>query len=336
MHRITIDGDRGAFDCADGDTLLRAGLRAGLGLPYECNAGSCGECKFQLLAGELEPAGRDLPGLTQRDRERGRALACQAIPHSDCLVRMLPEGRYAPRVPPVRQAATLSGFGSVTGDIDWFEFQTTAPADFSPGQYALLRLPGMEGWRGFSMANLPNLDGVWRFMVRRVSGGEASRYLFGARRLGDKAELDGPFGMAYYRPGSAAVVCIVAGLGHRSGALHRPRGDPRTWNVVAWSSSMADERRPTSAPSHILVDLARTGLEIVHHGVVSDAAAAKGVNWSGSSGFVHEHVRRILDPALTGMDFYVAGPPPMVEAVNEVLATKFDTPRDRIHFDRFF
>ena len=30
------------FSCGADDTILRAGLRAGLGFPYECNAGSCG------------------------------------------------------------------------------------------------------------------------------------------------------------------------------------------------------------------------------------------------------------------------------------------------------
>jgi toluene monooxygenase electron transfer component len=44
MRSIKLNDDA-AYPCADGDTLLRAGLRAGFGFPYECNAGSCGTCK---------------------------------------------------------------------------------------------------------------------------------------------------------------------------------------------------------------------------------------------------------------------------------------------------
>ena len=42
------------FPCDDNDTLLRAGLRAGLGLPYECNSGSCGTCKVELLSRAID------------------------------------------------------------------------------------------------------------------------------------------------------------------------------------------------------------------------------------------------------------------------------------------
>ena len=43
VHPVIInerDGTR--FEQAPGDTLLRAALRAGVGLSYECNSGGCG------------------------------------------------------------------------------------------------------------------------------------------------------------------------------------------------------------------------------------------------------------------------------------------------------
>jgi toluene monooxygenase electron transfer component len=43
MHRVRI-ADGPEYSCDADDTLLRAGLRAGLGFPNECNAGSCGTC----------------------------------------------------------------------------------------------------------------------------------------------------------------------------------------------------------------------------------------------------------------------------------------------------
>ena len=43
---IRLAGSNTVFVAREDDNLLRAGLRAGIGLPYECNAGGCGSCKF--------------------------------------------------------------------------------------------------------------------------------------------------------------------------------------------------------------------------------------------------------------------------------------------------
>src|SRR5205085_4989807 len=61
MHSIKIN-DASTFPCAADDTILRAGLRAGLGLPYECNAGSCGTCRVELVRGEIDSIRPDAPG----------------------------------------------------------------------------------------------------------------------------------------------------------------------------------------------------------------------------------------------------------------------------------
>jgi toluene monooxygenase electron transfer component len=42
---IKISEQEFEFKCEEGDTFLRAALRAGLGLPYECNSGGGGSCK---------------------------------------------------------------------------------------------------------------------------------------------------------------------------------------------------------------------------------------------------------------------------------------------------
>ena len=83
MYSIVIEGKDKSFTCEAGDSMLRAGLRAGLGMPYECNTGGCGTCKFQLLEGETEDLWPDAPGVTARDREKGRKLACQNRPRGD-------------------------------------------------------------------------------------------------------------------------------------------------------------------------------------------------------------------------------------------------------------
>ena len=178
-YRIQEDRLGAAFDCAADDAVLRAGLRAGLPLAYECNAGGCGTCKFELLEGEIADLWPAAPGLSERDRGRRRHLACQSRPTSDCRIRMIGRGEADAPPLPARLDATLEAVADLTHDMREFRFRTARPASFLPGQYALLSLPGLASMRAYSMSNVANEAGEWHFIVRRVRGGAATSVLFG-------------------------------------------------------------------------------------------------------------------------------------------------------------
>ena len=72
MPVITLNDGEAVFDCAEGDTLLRAGLRAGLAMPYECGVGACGCCRCEVVEGEVANLWPEAPGLSDRDRRKGR------------------------------------------------------------------------------------------------------------------------------------------------------------------------------------------------------------------------------------------------------------------------
>ena len=55
---IRVQQSGAEFPCAADDTVLRAGLRAGLGLSYECNVGSCGTCKFRWWKARCATCGK--------------------------------------------------------------------------------------------------------------------------------------------------------------------------------------------------------------------------------------------------------------------------------------
>jgi toluene monooxygenase electron transfer component len=87
MPRISLAGKDLRFGCAGDDTILRAALRAGLGFPYECNTGSCGTCRFELVEGGVVPERVAPPAWTERDRKRNRYLGCQG-PAGDCVIKV--------------------------------------------------------------------------------------------------------------------------------------------------------------------------------------------------------------------------------------------------------
>jgi ferredoxin-NADP reductase len=57
-----------------GQTILQAGLEAGLDLPYSCTMGGCGACKVKKLSGKVVASEPNC--LSDREREDGYVLAC--------------------------------------------------------------------------------------------------------------------------------------------------------------------------------------------------------------------------------------------------------------------
>ena len=58
--------------------------------------------------------------------------------------------------------------------------------------------------------------------------------------------------------------------------------------------------------------------------------------WTGATGFVHSHLPAALPAPLARYEFYFAGPPPMTQALQEMLMVDHRVPFEQIHFDRFF
>src|SRR5262249_22724134 len=59
-----------------GETILEAGLREGLALPFSCTVGGCGSCKMRVLEGQV--ALNEPNCLSSEERVSGHTLACSA------------------------------------------------------------------------------------------------------------------------------------------------------------------------------------------------------------------------------------------------------------------
>ena len=70
------------FDCAADQTLLLAGLAAGLALPWSCRNGTCRTCIARLVEGHIEHR-IPWPGLSAEEKAEGLILPCVAEPRSD-------------------------------------------------------------------------------------------------------------------------------------------------------------------------------------------------------------------------------------------------------------
>ncbi len=335
---IRIADTETAFTCSRDDTLLRAALRAGIAISYECNSGGCGSCKVTVPEGEVREIWPDAPGLSPRDRRKGRVLACQCRPASDCVIEVRTGGEQLPRFLPGRQRVVFVERRELTPDMAEFVFRGEGPARFQPGQYAMLTLPGVEGDRAYSMSNLPNEAGEWRFIIKRMPGGQGTRWLFEELEPGTAIGLDAPYGHAYLREDSPRdVVCIAGGSG-LSPVMSITR-------AVLTSPEMSGRRvllfyggrgpRDICTP-RLIDELGASDGRLSCYNATSDPELSRQQGWEGDCCLIHELVERTLGERMKDYEYYFCGPPKMTECVQRMLMVDRGVPFDQIHFDRFF
>ena len=332
--KISIEGSDTQFTC-ENDTILRAALRAGIGFPYACNTGSCGNCRFTLLDGAVEHISQP-PAWSERDLKKNRWIGCQARPSSDCTIKVRLDPACVPTHRPRRISATLAGSTPVTHDIVEFTFSLLEPAQALPGQYALVYLPGMETPRAYSMCEIAQGGTQWSFQIKLVPGGAGSSALQ-ALDAGAQITLDGPYGTAHLRPDAPRDILCLAGGSGLSPMISIAR-------AAASAPALADREIHFVYGGRMVRDICGQSmlevlpgygerihyLPVLSHHPIDDAKA-----WQGAQGFVHEAVAERYGDRLAQFEIYFAGPPPMAEAVKHMLFER-GVPQDQVHYDEFF
>ncbi|RXZ33652.1 oxidoreductase [Oxalobacteraceae bacterium CAVE-383] len=335
---IALAGSEQQFTCAADDTIMRAALRAGIGMPYECNVGSCGTCKIELVSGEVVSNWPDAPALGERDRSRGRVLGCQSRPAGDCVVKARPGPQYLTAHAPQRFQATLDETRDLTHDIREFRFKLKERVPFLPGQYALLHIPGVEGPRAYSMSNLAqDADGAWHFQIKRTPQGKGTGAMFDQVRIGDTIAIDGPYGLAYLRTDSPRdIICIAGGSG-LAPMVSIARGVAATAAMSGVKVHLFYGGRGARdiCGEDMIQALPGYGERFFFHPIISMPDAASPEEWTGKVGFVHELALEMHGPRLPEHEIYFAGPPMMAQAVQKMLMQE-KVPGAQVHYDAFY
>ncbi len=341
VYAVHLVGTDQSFSCAADDTVLRAALRQGIAFPYECNVGSCGNCKFELIEGQVNALWPDAPGLSDKDKQRKRWLGCQTRAQGDLHIKLRTGDKYRPIHTPVRTRARLVSSRVITHDLSEFSFELDQPMAFSSGQYALVQLAGVTGPRAYSMSNaggsVSESGTVLSFQVRRLPQGAGSNALFAQLRVGDGVEIDGPYGMAYLREDAPRDILCVAGGSGLAPMVSVARGTFASSQLAARRLHFVyGARMPADVCGQDMLAvlpgwLARGSYQAVVSGVDSEAPLPEGF----ARGFVHDWVDQVYGNRLAEMEIYFAGPALMAQSLLKLLIAR-QVPMDQVHFDQFY
>jgi toluene monooxygenase electron transfer component len=336
MSKITIANANVEFACEE-DTISRAAVRAGLGFPYECNVGECGNCRFELLEGEVAYLRENPPAINERDVQRKRYLGCQAQPKGDCTIKVPLRDHYKSKHLPQKVTGALAEAIDVTHDIREFRFRLSQPVKFLAGQYGLISAPGVKGARAYSMCNTGENGAEWHFQIRKTPNGAATGALFERMKIGESLELDGPYGMAYLRENAPRDILCLGGGSGLSPMVSIAR-------AAAVSPALKDRhihfiyggRTPRDiCGEDMLRVLPGFGERIHYTPVVSMTDDPASAGWTGKTGFVHDVAEAMFGEGLAHFEVYFAGPPMMAQAVTKTLI-KAKVPGAQMHFDQFY
>lgn len=293
-----------------GETLLDAGLRNGLDLPYECRNGGCGKCLCTVLHGEFDHGPYQPSALPDAARARGQALMCCATALSDLVIEVEADALGALKA--VREySARVDRIERLAPEV--IRLMLSLPdgesIEFKAGQYVNIILDDGQR-RAFSFANPPHTGGQIELHVRRIPGGRFTGAVFSTLKVGDTIRFEGPFGQFTLSNSTHPILFVAGATGFApiksivedafARGLKRPMW--LYWGVRKRDDLYAFELAERWQREHA---------DFRFVPVLSDADPSDG--WTGRTGLVHEAMLADF-PDLRNHEVYVCGSVKMVEA----------------------
>ena len=332
---ITVQPSGRAFTATSDETLLAAGLRQGIGLPYGCKDGACGSCKCKKISGDVTHGKHQEKALTPEEAANGFVLTCCATAHSDVVLesrQVVEEGAFPIKKMPVRVAQLTK----LSHDVMQVRLQLPATETFRyhAGQYVEFLLRDGSR-RAYSMGNEPSTQltspGL-ELHIRHMPGGKFTDHVFGVMKEKEILRVEGPFGSFYLRDDSAApIVLLASGTGF---APIKALVEQMYVNGITRPATLYwGGRRPADLYMHDWVlDKVAHMPNLRYVPVVSNALPED--NWTGRTGFVHQAVLDDL-PDLSGHQVYACGAPIVVDTARAEYSAQAGLPAEQFFADAF-
>lgn len=369
---IIINHDR-RLAATTGTKLLSALGQAKIAIPSACGgAGTCGQCRVQIMEGRPAPAQTEMAILSRRDIADGVRLACQTALRADMSI-VLPDTVLDAKEWDCRVASSRTIAPLIREIV--LDLPAGTPFTFTPGEFVMVTAPAyalryadydiapehQSAWaemalggltasskseqtRAYSIATHANdKDGQITLLIRLalapqdqpdVPPGVVSSWLFGLK-AGDAVTVSGPFGTFAAQPSDREMVFIGGGVGMaplRAIISDQLENKKTTRKISFWFGARSE--------IDLFYEDEFARLEKDHPNfdwtaALSDPAPQD--NWHGEVGYIHAVALRCglaAHPAPQDCEYYLCGPPLMIKAVLAMLDDLGVDP-DRIFNDDF-
>jgi len=313
---MTVHPGRHSAPARPGETLLDAGLRAGIALPYECRSGGCGLCKATLIGGEVEMSGYQPSALSEDERRAGRVLLCCASALTD--VEFEYEENAAARGATAREYdVTVERVEPLAHDVMLVALRLAGDERiaFDAGQYVNVILED-GARRSYSFTTPSGTTGLIELHIRRVPGGRFSTRVFEQLRPGDALRIEGPLGaFTLHEPSDKPLIFVAGATGfapvksllEQAFLLGIERPLYLYWGVRGRRDLYLDDLPRRWASEHA---------NFRYVPVLSEPAPEDA--WSGRTGLVHEAILADF-PDLSGFAVYACGSVQMVHTARPAM-----------------
>jgi Na+-transporting NADH:ubiquinone oxidoreductase subunit F len=369
---ITIN-ERKVLTTLVGTKLLGALADASIYVPSACGGiGTCGFCRVKVDAGGGAALPVEASRMTKREIAAGTRLACQVTIKHNMQIWVADEVfgvqqwqctvRSNTNVAPLIKEIVLELPSGEAPDFRAGDFiQLTAPpyrlnfTDFVIDPAFRHEWERLDLWRytaasakattrAYSMANYPEEKGLIILLVRiavpppntskSLPPGVVSSYMF-SLKPGDTVTIAGPFGHFLATSTQHEMVYVGGGVGmapmrsHLFDQLKRLHSQRK---ITFWYGARSRQ------DLFYIEDFDRLQAEHEHfrwHLALSDPKPED--NWQGQTGFIHDvlYEQYLKDhPAPEDCEYYICGPPLMMQAVMRLL-DNLGVEQDHIFFDDF-
>lgn len=330
--QITVQPSGRSFGANADETLLAAGIRQGVGLPYGCKDGACGSCKCRKLEGQVVHGEHQSKALSADEEAAGFVLTCCAKAMSDVVLesRQVTE---ANAFPVKKMPARVSSLQKVSHDVMVLQLQLPAndTLRYHAGQYVEFILRD-GARRSYSMANAPHLGPGVELHIRHMPGGKFTDHVFGAMKEKEILRVEGPYGSFYLRETSSKPMILLAsgtGFAPIKALIEHMQSKGITREATLYWGG----RRPADLYMDAWVRAKVAEMPHLRYvPVVSDAQPED--QWSGRTGFVHLAVLQDF-PDLSGHQVYACGAPIVVDSARADYVGRGKLPEEEFYADSF-
>ena len=348
--QVTVQPSGRSFSVTEGEVILAAAIRQGVGLPYGCKDGACGSCKSKKIDGQVVHRPHQSKALSAEEEAAGWVLTCSALPLSDVVLesrQVTDESAFPIRKMPSR----VTSMEKKSHDVMVLRLQLPAndTLRYHAGQYVEFILQGGVR-RSYSMANAlalraePSPDTLVKpdaaapanpgieLHIRHMPGGKFTDHVFTAMKEKEILRVEGPYGSFFLREDSTKpMVLLASGTGFapiKAVIEHMQLKGIDRPATLYWGG-----RRPEDLYMDEWVQATLAQMPSLKYvPVISNALPED--NWTGRTGFVHQAVLEDF-PDLSAYQVYACGAPIVVDSARADYSALAGLPPEEFFADAF-